>query len=57
LRSADSFKEFEYCAYLACCFALFLHVTKVISVHLVYVMELYVDFLVDEMEECEVVPV
>lgn len=32
---------------------LFFHENRVISMHLVNVMELYVLFFIDEMEECE----
>ena len=32
---------------------LFFHENRVISMHLVYVMKLYVLFFIDEMEECE----
>jgi len=32
---------------------LFFHENRVISMHLVHIMEMYVVFFIDEMEECE----
>jgi hypothetical protein len=53
LKSVGLFEELEYCAYLTCCFIMFLHGTGVIYIYLVHVMELCVDFLVDEMKGVE----
>lgn len=57
LRSVDSFRGFEYCAYLACCFVQIFHGIEVVSVYMVHVMELHVDSLIDGMEKCEIVPI
>jgi hypothetical protein len=51
----NSFKEWEYRAYFAYYFVLFLHETKVIFVHLAHVMELCVEFLIDGMKECKTI--
>jgi hypothetical protein len=45
----------EYCAYLICRFILFFYGPEVVFMHLVYVMELYVNFFVDKIKEYEVV--
>jgi len=47
--------KLEYCAYFASCFILFFYGTRVVSVHLFLIMELYVDFPVNGIKKCEFV--